>query len=574
MYQALYRKWRPRTFDDVVGQEHITQTLKRQVREDKISHAYLFVGTRGTGKTTCAKILARAVNCENPVDGNPCNCCPSCLGIENGSVMDVEELDAASNNGVDNIRALREEAVFSPAEVRKRVYIVDEVHMLSNSAFNALLKILEEPPKHLIFILATTELHKVPATILSRCQRFQFRRISEDSMKGRMEYIASQEGLELTADAAALLARLAEGSLRDGLSLLDQCAWEGTIDAQRVNATVGLAGNEGTARLMQAIAAGDAGGALSVLDSLWAEGKDMASVLGELVSLMRDALILRVTRDRNSGLFSGLFDSELILTCAKSFTPARLSACIEAMQTAIGEMHRSAGRRTVAELCIVRIARGDTGVDTDALLARIEKLEEALANGALIPAAPGAYAPPAQPAEAAAAQPAAKPAAKAEENDLPWHEEAPPAPKPEAPAPKPAAPAPKPAASAPKAAAPAPAPTPAEPAAPAPVPAAQGGEWTQIFEIAKPKLARLARIYLSNPANCRAQLQGSRLVLDIFSQGTLDYLEREEVRSVLADAVTQITGSPAVVAMNLSEPPARKSSMDDLASLLQSKGFG
>ena len=224
MYQALYRKWRPRTFDDVVGQAHITDTLKRQVAAGRLSHAYLFTGTRGTGKTTCAKILARAVNCEHPVDGNPCNQCPACLGIENGSILDVLELDAASNNGVDQVRALRDEAVYTPAAVRKRVYIVDEVHMLSTAAFNALLKILEEPPEHLMFILATTELHKVPATIKSRCQQFSFKRILPGDIAQRLAYVAEQEGIDLTPEGAALLARLADGGLRDALSLLDQCA--------------------------------------------------------------------------------------------------------------------------------------------------------------------------------------------------------------------------------------------------------------------------------------------------------------------------------------------------------------
>ncbi len=206
MYQALYRKWRPKTFADVVGQEHITETLQRQVAEGRLSHAYLFTGTRGTGKTTCAKILARAVNCEHPENGNPCNRCPSCLGIESGRLLDVVELDAASNNGVDSVRALRDEAIYSPAQVKKRVYIVDEVHMLSTPAFNALLKILEEPPEHLMFILATTELHKVPATILSRCQRFSFRRIQPKDIVGRLNYIAGQENIDLKEDGAALLA--------------------------------------------------------------------------------------------------------------------------------------------------------------------------------------------------------------------------------------------------------------------------------------------------------------------------------------------------------------------------------
>ncbi len=571
MYQALYRKWRPRSFDDVVGQEHVTQTLKRQVREDKISHAYLFVGTRGTGKTTCAKILARAVNCENPIDGNPCNCCPSCLGIESGAVMDVEELDAASNNGVDNIRALREEAVFSPAEVKKRVYIVDEVHMLSTSAFNALLKILEEPPAHLIFILATTELHKVPATILSRCQRFQFKRISDDSMRRRMEYVAAQEGMSLTEDAAALLARLAEGSLRDGLSLLDQCAWEGTIDTQRVNDTVGLAGNDGTRRLLDAIAAGDAGTALSVLDGLWREGKDMASVLGELSGLMRDALIVRVTRDRNTNLLSGMYDRDLVISCAKAFGPARLTGCINALQSAVAEMYRNAGRRTVAELCIIRICREELDDAPAALYSRVEKLEEALRNGnfAAAPSAPVDITneTPAPTRPAAAAKP--------EQEDLPWRDDPPePRPVPKAPAPpaRRAEPERRPVSTAPNAApvreAAAQQPTPTQPAA------GDKGGWSAIFEAAKPRLERLARIYLSNAANFRAELNGARLELGIYAQGTLDYLDREEVRSVLGEAVTQVTGKPAVVTMALATPQVQKRSMDELENLLKLKGLG
>ena len=292
MYQALYRKWRPKTFADVVGQEHITETLQRQVAEGRLSHAYLFTGTRGTGKTTCAKILARAVNCEHPENGNPCNRCPSCLGIESGRFLDVVELDAASNNGVDSVRALRDEAIYSPAQVKKRVYIIDEVHMLSTPAFNALLKILEEPPEHLMFILATTELHKVPATILSRCQRFSFRRIQPKDIVGRLNYIAQQENIDLKDDGAALLARLSDGALRDALSLLDQCAAVGgAIDAPAVLDALGLAGNVQTAQLMSLILTRDARGALALLGRLYDGSKDVGAVLGELSALSRELLI-------------------------------------------------------------------------------------------------------------------------------------------------------------------------------------------------------------------------------------------------------------------------------------------
>ena len=284
MYQALYRKWRPQTFDDVIGQKHITETLKNQVRTGRLSHAYLFIGTRGTGKTTCARILARAVNCERPVDGNPCGTCAACRGIADGSILDVVELDAASNNGVDNVRALREEAVFSPAAVKKRIYIIDEVHMLSLSAFNALLKIIEEPPEHLIFILATTELQKVPATILSRCQRHNFRRIETAELADYVAHIAGEERFELTREAAELIARLAEGGVRDALSLLDQCSAHEKIDVDAVYATMGLAGKRRIEELLGHIVEHDTASALKAFSAMWMEGKDPVAILGELLT--------------------------------------------------------------------------------------------------------------------------------------------------------------------------------------------------------------------------------------------------------------------------------------------------
>ena len=275
MYQALYRKWRPKTFEDVVGQEHITDTLRRQAAQGRLSHAYLFTGTRGTGKTTCAKILAKAVNCQHPVDGDPCSQCPACLGIDNGSLLDVLELDAASNNGVDQVRALRDEAVYSPASVKYRVYIIDEVHMLSISAFNALLKILEEPPAHLIFILATTELHKVPATILSRCQRFAFKRLQPRDIAARLLYVARQEDMDLTEDAAGLLSRLSDGAMRDALSLLDQCiafhfGQELTYD--KVLDVLGAVDTEVFSRLLRVVLSGDVTGAISLLEEIVMQG--------------------------------------------------------------------------------------------------------------------------------------------------------------------------------------------------------------------------------------------------------------------------------------------------------------
>ena len=373
MYQALYRKYRPRCFCDMTGQEHVTETLRRQIVSGRLSHAYLFVGTRGTGKTTCAKVLSRAVNCLDSADGEPCNKCKSCAGIENGSILDVLELDAASNNGVDNVRALREEAIYTPASVRKRVYIVDEVHMLSTAAFNALLKILEEPPEHLIFILATTELHKVPATILSRCQRFSFRRISPAAIAERLRLVAEKEGLDLTLDAAEKLAALADGSMRDGLSLLDQCASDTLVDLPRVLDTIGLAGQRELLMLADAVADRDTTAALSVLDLLYDDGRDMASLLNELAALLRDILVFIISP--NSPLLSGGFSHAELSGLSKKLSPERLFSCLEMIRESVLGLSRGGSVRLSSEMCLIRICEERLSYDTQALLSRIVKLE-------------------------------------------------------------------------------------------------------------------------------------------------------------------------------------------------------
>lgn len=381
MYQALYRKWRPRTFDDVVGQEHITETLKNQVKTGRLSHAYLFVGTRGTGKTTCAKILAKAVNCEHTVNGNPCNECASCRGIDDGSILDVVELDAASNNGVDNVRALRDEAVFSPVSVKKRVYIIDEVHMLSTSAFNALLKILEEPPEHLLFILATTELQKVPATILSRCQRHSFKRIAPDALAGRIRYVAEQEGMKLEPDAADLLARLADGALRDGLSLLDQCSGYEDITAENVLSAMGLAGNLRIAELLEKVSDGDAETAISIFTGLWQDGKAPVSLLRELSALLRDILMCKVAPKGGSGLLSGNFSQETLKSFSKRMKEEELIADIDTVQAHIASLRDGRDPRTTAELCLVMLSRPELGDGLNVLKARVAKLENVVQDG-------------------------------------------------------------------------------------------------------------------------------------------------------------------------------------------------
>ncbi len=395
MYQALYRKWRPKVFSDVVGQSHITETLRRQVAQGRLSHAYLFTGTRGTGKTTCAKILAKAVNCRNPQNGDPCGVCPACQGIDNGSLLDVLELDAASNNGVDSVRALRDEAVYSPASVRYRVYIIDEVHMLSVAAFNALLKIMEEPPEHLIFILATTELHKVPATILSRCQRFSFKRIRPQDIAGRLHYVARQENMDLTDDAAELLSRLSDGALRDALSLLDQCgAGGGRIDTARVLDVLGLAGKLQTAKLMDSVLRRDAQAALLLLDQLYTGGKDVSALLGELSTLARDLLIRMTAPEGSAALLSGGYDTAQMDALSQGVSPTRLIFMTTQLQSVLAGLALSANRRTDAELCLLRLCDESLCGDVTALAARLARLEEGGAPARTVsPALPRRKAP-------------------------------------------------------------------------------------------------------------------------------------------------------------------------------------
>ncbi len=405
MYQALYRKYRPQTFDDVVGQLNITQTLKNQLMNGRMSHAYLFTGTRGTGKTTCAKILAKAVNCENPSNGNPCNCCSACRSIDSGACMDVLEIDAASNNGVDNVRTLRDEAVYSPSEVKKRVYIVDEVHMLSTSAFNALLKIIEEPPAHLMFILATTELHKVPVTILSRCQRFSFRRILPEDIVGRLSEIAYREKIELDSDAAAFLARLADGGMRDAVSMLDQCASaaSGEITTDEVCRILGLAGTRKSAELLLAVSEHDTPRALEIFNTQYAEGKDLSAMLDELCTVCRDLLMIR-TAPKSVSMISGICTEKELKTLLPKFSAGELLRLTSLLRQTVSGFAGTANRRIDAELCIIRMCEVDAQLDAESIGARLSRLENKIASGMI----------------------AAPAKAKPQEDEMPPWEEAPP----------------------------------------------------------------------------------------------------------------------------------------------------
>ncbi len=383
MYQALYRKYRPQTFDDVVGQGAVTQTLKTQLQTGKMSHAYLFTGSRGTGKTSCAKILAKAVNCENPQDGNPCNCCDACRTIDSGACMDVLEIDAASNNGVDNVRDLRDDAIYTPSQVKMRVYIIDEVHMLSISAFNALLKIIEEPPEHLLFILATTELHKVPATILSRCQRFSFRRISQEDIAARLQFVAYQENIDLDDSAARVLARMADGGMRDGLSLLDQCATAtvGELNAERVYQCLGIAGEQKSGELMGYIAGHDTKRALELFNRLYADGKDIGALLDELASLTRDLLILKSAPDAGITMLSGVATDAETKKLAAVFSGGELIRMMEKIEETMAGFTRSSSRRLDAELCLISLCQPQLQLDAASLNARLTKLEEQIKSG-------------------------------------------------------------------------------------------------------------------------------------------------------------------------------------------------
>ena len=552
MYQALYRKWRPKTFSDVVGQEHVTETLQRQVAEGRLSHAYLFTGTRGTGKTTCAKILAKAVNCEHPENGNPCNKCSSCLGIESGGFLDVMELDAASNNGVDHVRALRDAAIYSPAQVKKRVYIIDEVHMLSIAAFNALLKILEEPPEHLMFILATTELHKVPATILSRCQRFAFRRILPREIVGRLNYIAEQEGIDLRPDGAELLAHIADGALRDALSLLDQCAAAGgTIDSAAVLDALGLAGNLQTAQLMDCVLRRDTKAALLLLHRLYGSGKDVGAVLGELSALARDLLISETAPEGGAALLTGGYDGQTMDSLLRQADSARLIAICTTLQRAAADMNVSVNRRTDAELCLLKLCDETLSGDLSAINARLARLEQQMTAGVRYAAAEStAQVVPAPAEKPAPARAAAKPTAVEDEAPPPWEDSAPASADgsfDDAPPPygEPAEP------ERPQSATPAPAPQAAEPKAEASAPTGDSDIWLTLMESYKNRLTPDKRAFVGQ---ADGRLANGVLTVYCPTAVTKAMLDTEAVAAVLREVTGQSVGQAIAVRFVVGEP--------------------
>lgn len=388
MYKALYRKWRPLTFDDVISQQHITDTLKNQIKNDKTAHAYLFTGSRGTGKTTCARILAKAVNCPNMKDGTPCLECDICREADDGSLTDIIEIDAASNNGVDDIRDLRDGAVYSPERCKYKIYIIDEVHMLSASAFNALLKIMEEPPEYVKFILATTEIHKVPATVASRCQRYDFRRIRQKDIADRLLYIASQEQLDLTEDGAALIAKIADGGMRDAVSLFDQCSvCAEKIDSAVVSQVAGIAGKDFLYDILEAVAAQDAPKALAVTAQLYDMSKDLTRLCEELILQLRNIMLLKATPQNAEEIIAAMpEDMARLKNIAAGTELENIMAWLSGFQKCREKMGRVMNKRVEFEMALITLCSGirptasqNQGADTSELEEKIRMLENKLA---------------------------------------------------------------------------------------------------------------------------------------------------------------------------------------------------
>ena len=400
MYQALYRKWRPMSFDDVVSQPHVTTTLKNQIASGKTAHAYLFTGSRGTGKTTCARIFAKAVNCLSPKNGEPCLECQICKNADQGTLPDIIEIDAASNSRVDDIRELREGVNYTPELCKYKVYIIDEVHMLSSGAFNALLKTMEEPPPHVKFILATTEIHKVPATIVSRCQHFDFHRIRTEDITARLKYIAGEEKLTLNDDAAALIARLSDGGMRDALSLLDQCAaYSDVIDINTVSGAAGIAGREHLFDILEAVFARDAAAAIRIIDDLYAKSKDLAVLCSELITQMRNIMILMAGNNARDLIVCLPEELERLDKMAAGTDIDTVLGLISILQQCSERFQRSANKCIELEMCAVRMCgytpnkgRQASGgqVSDKAIIAlndRVTKLEQAAALGIKLPSA-------------------------------------------------------------------------------------------------------------------------------------------------------------------------------------------
>ena len=525
MYQALYRKYRPTTFSDVVGQEHITNTLTGSLMAGKTSHAYLFTGTRGTGKTTCAKILAKAVCCENPINGEPCGECEACKIIAEGNTTDINEIDAASNNGVNDIRDLKEQVSFLPSSLKYRVYIIDEVHMLSTAAFNALLKTLEEPPAHVVFILATTEVHKLPATILSRCQRFDFKRLEPETIVKRINYIAEKEGFTITDAAAMLVASLADGGMRDALSILDQCsAASQSIDEAVIRDVCGIAGNENIFTLVKAINAGDTAAAIKTVDILYRNSVDMKKLVFELISCYRNLMIIKTVKSARELIVCSEAEFNELSQMAEGYTLSNIVSALTALQEMTESVASSASRSDV-ELVIVKLCTPELASTLTALKAKVERLEKAVA--ALSQGKAVAVSAPSSPTVAKPVQ------AAPQEEKIPLPDTPPVENTPVASAPKPA-------------------PATVTDGEPQPV-----SEWPEILETLKASCPLLAGVL----ADSKAYIGGNRLLIDSQLEQFKDMINSDaKYRDYLRKAAEQVLG----VSYNLGPyKPTPKNPVDD-----------
>ncbi len=531
MYQVLYRKWRPKTFEDVAGQEHITTTLKNEITENRLTHAYLFTGSRGTGKTTCAKILAKAANCLSPQRGNPCCECEICTGIENGSVLDVVEMDAASNRRIENIRDIIDEVQFKPNRARFRVYIVDEVHMLTTEAFNALLKTLEEPPEHVIFILATTEVHKLPQTILSRCQRFDFHRIPPREIADRIIYVANHEGVTVSDAAAMLIAGVADGALRDALSLLDRCiAISGDIDEAVVRQAAGLADKKFLYELSACIINKNTARAMECIDRLYGESKDMARLCDELIAHFRALMLIKSVRRPREILVMSEEEFEQAQTQSDYLSLADIIYFMDVLSRAYQRMGHGTGDRTELEMALVKLSAPELDSTNEAVAARLTALERAVNRGLALPSAQ--YAPPAEPAERAGEpEKTAKPA-ETEESVTSAEKTEAPAPQPKAQEkPKPVQP-PKAAQSAAKEGS---APKSMEELYRSAVPFPR---WSEVIEALRPSYISIA----SALSGSTAYESSGFLLIDTPNSLAFDLLRQNERRQAVRRIVQEITG--------------------------------
>lgn len=549
VYQALYRKWRPNIFSDVYGQPHVTKTLRSQLENGRISHAYLFTGSRGTGKTTCAKILSKAVNCLNPDNGNPCNECEICKGIDNGSILDVIEIDAASNNGVDNIRDLREEANFTPANAKYRVYIIDEVHMLSIGAFNALLKTLEEPPSHVIFILATTEIHKLPSTILSRCQRFDFKRIAPEDITARLMYVAENENVNLTQNAASLIARIADGGMRDALSLLDRCFAMGTdIDENTVSDAAGIAGTVHLFSFSEFVAKGDFTSSLRLVSKLHSESCDIDSLCTELTLHFRNIMVAKTVGDCEGLIVCSKDELQKIKERASQLKLSKILSCIEVLEQTSKNIKNAANKKIQLEAAVIKMcapsASTGEGISAD-LEDRLSAIEEKLASissGSPVSAAP-AYTAPVQPAPVEAPVPKPEPVKEPEPAPAPQaqpvQEERPP--MPEAPPPAP--------------------PAPVAPPAESDIPDGEFSNWADVLE----KLLKYDIPLFGILANSKASIKNGRLIIHSENPTLFDFICSDTHSKELSRAVYEVIGRKMKIAVSNNEKPkAEKSPLENL----------